>query len=283
VPLPPLPPPLPVRFLLLLRLHSLFRWGVGLSIVVHLLIGIAIGMYTFARLDDVEAQDTIVADIVLTTPPPTPVPTEPPPPPPPPKQQLIPGKRVAPRLALPATAAAPRARPLRLNVLHTVAKASGDPAEGRYVPPSGGSRNGVPGGTGNAEVGIAGPGPSSNGNATQAVTEPTGEPATPSPAPPPTPSPTPSCPVRVVAARTVHAITPPYPDGVYVDGTVDVLVTLSSSGAVVSTSINRSSGTYALDAAALKAVRESTFAPAYVNCVAVGGTYLFISTFTYHP
>ena len=57
--------------------------------------------------------------------------------------------------------------------------------------------------------------------------------------------------------------------------TVQIAVTIAPSGKVVGAEVYRSSGDPAVDKAVLTAAEKSTYSPKLVNCVPVGGTYLF--------
>ena len=63
-------------------------------------------------------------------------------------------------------------------------------------------------------------------------------------------------------------------------GTVYVKIDLTADGTLSSASIIRSSGNQALDQAALRATRESSFAPAVQSCSPVGGSYVYVVDFT---
>jgi TonB family protein len=63
-------------------------------------------------------------------------------------------------------------------------------------------------------------------------------------------------------------------------GEVDVLVTLSASGAVTQISIYHTSGNGALDQAAIRAARASSYSPEIINCQAAAGTYTFHASFS---
>lgn len=128
--------------------------------------------------------------------------------------------------------------------------------ERRYIPPPRGSENGAPGASGNARSG------------TGSGTRGTGSGG--------------ACANPNVPAHVLQAVDPVYPDAAaqeHVYGTVLVAVTLSDTGAVVSTVISKSSGNDSLDQAALHAAQTSQYAPDYINCRPVGGTYLFRAIF----
>ena len=97
------------------------------------------------------------------------------------------------------------------------------------------------------------------------------------------PAPTkPSCAVPSVSARATLIVQPDYPAGAaveYASGEADVTVTLSSTGAVEDVAIYKSSGDKSFDQVSLEAARQSVYTPEYIDCHAVGGTYLFRSFF----
>lgn len=156
--------------------------------------------------------------------------------------------------ATPHEAAAPK--PLRLNVPRATAFKPKMRTERRYVAPPRGSENGAPGASGNANRGN---GSGTRGNGSGAA-----------------------CANPNVPAHVIAAVDPVYPDSAaqqHVYGTVLVAVTLSDTGAVVSTSVEKSSGNEALDASALHAAQTSEYAPDTINCRPVGGTYIFRAIF----
>jgi TonB family protein len=59
----------------------------------------------------------------------------------------------------------------------------------------------------------------------------------------------------------------------------EVMVSLDASGRVTAEQVIQSSGVLALDQAALRAARESKYAPRMVDCKPVAGRYLFKVTF----
>jgi protein TonB len=102
---------------------------------------------------------------------------------------------------------------------------------------------------------------------------------------PPTPlrTPTPpACAVPNVEAKATQLAQPVYPESAQQLGTsgdVDVLVSLSPAGAVTATTIYKTSGSAALDQAAIRAARASTYSPDIVDCQAVAGSYTFHVSF----
>lgn|GEM_PF-4832390 len=66
-------------------------------------------------------------------------------------------------------------------------------------------------------------------------------------------------------------------------GRVAVKITLSPTGAIIATSIYKSSGFLALDKSALNATRASSYSPEVEDCQAVGGAYIFAAEYTPPP
>jgi len=92
----------------------------------------------------------------------------------------------------------------------------------------------------------------------------------------PAPTPHPACSNPNEPAHTVNVVAPEQPDDASVlPATAQVEVTLDAAGRVLDTSIYRSTNEMALDRAALLAARQSTYAPALVDCQPTGGQYLF--------
>lgn len=97
------------------------------------------------------------------------------------------------------------------------------------------------------------------------------------------PPPTPSCANPNVAARAVDAISPDTPQAAQeagAIGSVEIEVSLAASGAVTSVAVLRSAGFVPLDDAALRAARQSTYAPEVRDCRPVAGDYVFRADFT---
>lgn len=96
-------------------------------------------------------------------------------------------------------------------------------------------------------------------------------------------TPAPQCATPNQEASVTDAVAPDYPDSArglgY--GLVSVLVevTLDAKGSLTEAKIAQSSGNAALDASALQAARESTYAPKIVNCEPAAGTYIFRADF----
>jgi TonB family protein len=99
----------------------------------------------------------------------------------------------------------------------------------------------------------------------------------------PAPTPTlPRCAQPHKDATTTRRVEPDYPDLARQQGavgTVQVKVSLSATGSVVSTSVYKSSGNGALDRAALAAARVSSYSPGIEACEPVPDTLLFRADF----
>lgn len=88
----------------------------------------------------------------------------------------------------------------------------------------------------------------------------------------------PTCAIANAEVTVTQAATPGYPDSAKDLGlgrmTVLVLVTVNADGSLVDARIQQSSHNAALDQAALRAARDSDYAPKIVNCQAATGTYI---------
>jgi len=96
-------------------------------------------------------------------------------------------------------------------------------------------------------------------------------------------TPAPSCANPNQDASVSEAVAPDYPDSArdlgYAAVSVLVQVTLDAKGTLVDAKIARSSGIAAFDQSALRAARESTYAPRIANCQPAAGTYIFRADF----
>ncbi|GAC1543857.1 MAG: hypothetical protein NVS3B16_10880 [Vulcanimicrobiaceae bacterium] len=248
------------------RVRSFLGYAFLISFLVHL-VTVPFFHLKGRQQDKSEVEKVSVTKkikvIVPTPPPPTPTP---PPPTPPPKQTPPPVKQTNP----------PPQVKLKINPPKTTSKSTTAKAEKKYIPPPNGSQNGVPKGN----VASAQPAP-----AAPAAPAATGVPATPAPTPPPTPTPTPKpvCAVPNADATTTRPVEPDYPDIARQQGavgTANIKVSLDATGHVLDASIQKSAGNAALDQAALRAARASSFSPEIVNCVKTAGSYLFRADFT---
>lgn len=175
----------------------------------------------------------------LIKPPPKPTPTPPPTPTPTPPPPL---KNTPPPISL---------------KLHVVQSHSGGvsngPVEQAYTPPPVGNENGVP-------------------TAVPTVA-PTAGPATAAPS---------TGPVELTDSEIINKVSPEYPQMARdenIQGDVTVRVTIGPQGQVVAAVISSSSGNPLLDAAALKAARETTYRAPTLNGVPTQRDYLVIYTF----
>ena len=93
----------------------------------------------------------------------------------------------------------------------------------------------------------------------------------------------PACSNPNAEASVLDSISPSYPDSARDLGlgttSVFVQVTIDAEGRLVDARIYRSSNNAAIDQSALRAARESRYAPKIVNCAPVEGTYLFHADF----
>jgi protein TonB len=97
-----------------------------------------------------------------------------------------------------------------------------------------------------------------------------------------TPATSTACAQSDTPASTVYAAPPELPQIVQnmgLTGTAYVQVDTDDTGVLLNASIIKSSGAYPLDRAALQAAKASTFRPQMRNCVAIGGSYIFIVDF----
>jgi protein TonB len=226
------------------RSRSFLLWAFGISIVAHFVVGNL--MPHLSNSPSPEPSPANLSIIKINVPPPTP----PPPTPKPAKPRPV--------------ASAPVAHHPRVHVAPPrTTNHGGGPVEGpAYVAQTGPSQN-------SDDPNVA---PSPIAGLTSTA--------------PPTPISTPT--PRVCArpnsdARTIRAVEPDYPEIARERGAVGVAqvrVTLLATGAVRDAAIYRSSGDGSLDLEAVKAARASTYAPAFEDCSAVGGQYIFRAEFT---
>jgi protein TonB len=265
--LPPLPPPLAAAFSRLRKMRGLLLWGFGVSLAVHAILGPIVGRYRTPIAETTEVSIVSLSrrtTIKLPTPAPTPQPTKAPTPPPSP---IVP-QAVRTALPQPVAARVPQAH-LKINVYRaTSAKDKASTEEPYHAQP--GSQAGAP-------QGVLASAPPGSLAAPAAVPANTAAPVMPTRTPPA------QCAVPDAEARVNQLAQTSYPDSARelgITGDVDVLISLSASGAVIDASIYRSSGNRALDAAAMRAARETTYLPAVVACQAVPGTYTFHDSFS---
>jgi TonB family protein len=93
----------------------------------------------------------------------------------------------------------------------------------------------------------------------------------------PTAAPSPACSVPNASAAVLQQAPAYYPDSARFlnlgPAVVTVSVTVDANGRMRSASIVKSSANLALDQAALRAARNSTFSPKVVDCTTVEGIY----------
>ena len=262
---PATPPPAPKRPGD--RVRSFLGYAFVISLLIHVIVLPFFGLQKRAA-DKAEPEKVSLTKKIRvrvpTPPPPTPTPKPTPPPTPPPKQTPPPVKQTNP----------PPQVKLKVNPPKTTSKSKSSSSENKYVPPKVGNENGVP--QGNAASAPA---------ATAAPVAATGVPATPVPtkAPTATPVPKPACAVPNVDAKTINTADAEYPEIAAQQGAVGtskIKVTLDAEGHVVTVDLAKSAGLPALDEAAKRAARASTYSPEIVNCVKTAGSYLFQVDFT---
>jgi protein TonB len=248
-PTPPAPPPTVGE-----KVRNFLGWGFVLSIAIHFLVLPLVIRYNPSHAEQPETEKVSMSKkvkvVVPTPPPPTPTP---PPPTPPPKSTPPPVK---------ATNPPPQAK-LKVNVVHTTSKSAGGPSESTYNVKQG-SESGVPQGSVASAPAAA---------ATTAATA----------APPPTPAPTPrpQCAVPNKDATTTNPVQPDTPEMAKeqgITGTVEVEVDLDAAGKVLSAAVIKTPSSM-LNAAALTAAKQSSYAPAVADCKPVPGQYKFVVEF----
>jgi protein TonB len=237
------------------KTRSFLLWAFLISIGLHFVILPFFGLKHQENEKETTEKVSVskkIKVVVPTPPPPTPTP---PPPTPPPKQTPPPVKQTNP----------PPQPKLKLNVPKSTSK--GPSTENKYVPPPVGSENAVPNGT----------------TATGKPTFSTAPPATPAPPPTATPEPKPQCAVpNAEAAMKGEPAELDYPDIAREQGAVGttlVKVSLDVAGNVTDASVYKSAGNAALDQAAIKAAKATSYTPDIVNCVKTPGSYLFKADF----
>jgi protein TonB len=227
------------------RSRRFLTWAFALSLIVHAVLAPIVGRYKPSHTEEREPQVVSLATRVHVS-----LPTPPPSTPPPlPQQTATPPKRALP----------PR-RLFRAIVPHTTSHSGAGPIEGTYTS-----------------------GPSDGAGDVGRV----GTPASPQPAaatfaPTPVSTPKPSCVQPHVDATTTNPIAPDTPETAReqgATGTVQVKVSLTATGSVLAAAVYKSSGSPLLDEAAVRAARQSTYAPEIDDCVKVAGDYIFRADF----
>ena len=221
---------------------------IGIAFVVSLLLHMIASPF-FPNLnrhtsDDQVEKVSMTKKIKVHVPtPPPPSPTPPPTPTPPPQRTPPPQQKQVEQ---------PK---LKVNVPKTQNNSNTGTTENSASQPKSGSENGVPAGTSN------------------------GTPA------PGTPAPTakPACANPNQEATVTNAMQPEYPQSAQDQGlgpvTVLVQVTVGPSGGLVDAKVYKSSNNMAVDQAAIRAARQSQYAPRLVNCAPTTGDYIFRADF----
>jgi TonB family protein len=144
---------------------------------------------------------------------------------------------------------------LKMNVIKTHNSGATGSTENEAVVPKSGNENGVPHGQG-------------TGTPAPAATVGT---------------PRPACANPNVEATVTNPVQPDYPETARDLGlgavTAEVEVTVGPSGNLISAKIFKSAGNMAIDQAALRAARQSTYSPKLVDCQPTQGDYLFRADF----
>jgi protein TonB len=231
------------------KVRNFLGWAFAISILVHILFG------PFLAIKTTEARDQEVEKVSVTKKIKVKVPTPPPPTPTPrPTQQ--------PKQTPPPKKVETHPQPkLKIQPPKTTSNSGSGPSQAKYVPPKTGSENGAPAGSGTAAPGPAGtPGPPAS-----------------------TPTPKPACQVPYKEASSVNLVTPEYPEAAREANlgpvVVIVKITLSATASVEDASVLQTSNNSQIDAAAVRAARESSYSPKVENCTPVTGSYTFRANF----
>ncbi len=97
----------------------------------------------------------------------------------------------------------------------------------------------------------------------------------------PSPTPKPACSAPDVAAKAIDTVTPQAPeDEQGIAAQTKVKVDLDASGSVTGASVYSSSGYMQLDQAAVRAAKQSRYAPEEHDCKNIPGSYLFTVDFS---
>ena len=153
-----------------------------------------------------------------------------------------------------ATAHPQVAKPIAIRP--PITRGTSGPAEAPYAPPTGGVVGGIPGPPGAS--------PASGVTGDTGTTQPL-------------------CSNPNQEASVINAMSPDYPESVRDLGlgrvSVLVQVTIDAEGRLVDAKIFQSSNNAAIDQSALRAARQTTYAPRIANCAPVEGTYIFHADF----
>jgi len=239
------------------RARNFLLYGIGLSILLHLLLG---PLVKFNRTVTEETKTQKVTVIKAPTPPPptpTPKPTPPPTPTPPPKSTPPPEKQTP----------VPLVKRRRVDTLKQKSNSKTGPAEGANTHTTGSTTSGVP--DGNTDK-PAPPAPAT-----------TAAPAPPTPTPSPPATPKASCAVPNDEPKVLDPYppeTPPIAQSQGVTGTVEVQVDLDVNSRILAT--RAVSGPSLLRNAAISATKASKFRTEVRNCLPQAATYRYIVEFT---
>lgn len=227
-----------------------FRNYLGVAFVISLVVHALFAPFLKNMTQASESQQVEKVSVTkkITVKPPTPPPPTPTPPPPkmtpPPKQQI---QQPQPKLVV--------------HPPKTTSNNNTSASENKYIPPKSGSENGVPAG---------------NGTASPAPVVTVGPPAS-------TPTPKPACATPYQEATAVNTAPVDYPDQAREANVgvvqVNVIVSLSATGAPTSATLQNSSGNMFIDSEAKRAAMQSTYAPKIVACQPISSQYIFKVTF----
>ena len=224
------------------RVGNFVLWAVLLSLFIHFVFGAFMPNLAKQHESNETEQVSVTHKIKVRVPTPPPKPTPTPPPTPTPNPQNTP----------PPKKAVQQPKALKVNLVKTTSNTAGGSTENTVSQPKSGSENGAPGGT---------------GNATSAPAE----------------TPKPACANPNVEATVTNAVQPDYPESARDLGlgavSVEVEVNVGPSGNLISATVYKSASNMAIDQAALRAARQSTYSPKLVNCQPTTGNYLFRADF----
>ena len=214
------------------------------SLILHMLASPFFPNLNKHRSDDTVEKVSVTKKIKVKVPtPPPPSPTPPPTPTPPPQRTPPPQQKVAPQ---------PK---LKVNLVKTHNAGTTNQSENTVSQPKTGSEQGNPAGTST--------GPPSNAT--------------------PAPTAKPACANPNQDATVTTAMQPEYPQSAQDQGlgpvTVLVQVTVGPSGNLVDAKVYKSSNNMAVDNAAIRAARQSQYAPKLINCAPTTGDYIFRADF----
>ena len=238
------------------RARNFLLYGIGLSILLHLLLG---PLVKFNRTVTEETKTQKVTVIKAPTPPPptpTPKPTPPPTPTPPPKSTPPPEKQTP----------EPQVKNVLVKTIKTTNKGKG-PTEHSNTLTKGDREAGNP--SGNSPTGAP------------ASTAPSAAPAPPTPTPSPPATPKPSCAVPNDEPKVLDPALPETPaiaQSQGITGTVEVQVDLDANSRILAT--RAVSGPSLLRNAAISATKASKFRTEVRNCLPQAATYRYIVEFT---